>query len=154
MKNLFQKNTWISSIIIVMLFISFCYNLFEVLQLKFSGAPDIVVKFYRIESSLSLCVLICFLCLYRMAIFYDYKTKSKSEISRQVENLYPNFAPHQQRVLEERDELNDKYLKLLNFIHHNQLYKGLSGIEQLTLKKQLDHMSGYLAVLNTRINRF
>jgi len=48
-----------------------------------------------------------------------------------------NMEPHQQRVVIERDELQDKYNKLKVFIESNSIFKGLKENEQQNLQIQL-----------------
>lgn len=63
------------------------------------------------------------------------------------------YAPHQQRVVGERDELADKLKKLETFFT-NPIFDGLPKAEKDRLKRQAGHMDGYLAVLNERIEAF
>ena len=56
-----------------------------------------------------------------------------------------------QRMIIEKDELQDKVTKLENFIN-GEKFKELKGLEQVYLKEQLKFMRGYLSVLRQRIN--
>ena len=63
------------------------------------------------------------------------------------------LQPHQQRVVEEETELNDRLNKLKAFIG-TPLYLSLGLNEQVRLCEQLAHMKGYSEVLNRRVNAF
>ena len=56
-----------------------------------------------------------------------------------------------ERMIVEKNELQDKVTKLENFIN-GEKFKELKGIEQVYLKEQLKFMKGYLSVLRQRIN--
>jgi hypothetical protein len=56
-----------------------------------------------------------------------------------------------ERMITEKDELQDKVTKLENFIN-GEKFKELKGLEQVYLKEQLKFMRGYLSVLRQRIN--
>ena len=56
-----------------------------------------------------------------------------------------------QRMIIEKDELQDKVTKLENFIN-GEKFKELKGLEQVYLKEQLKFMRGYLSILRQRIN--
>jgi len=62
--------------------------------------------------------------------------------------------PHQQRVIEEANELADKIVKLTYFISDNPIFKTLSDEEQFRMTKQLVFMDAYFDVLKERINNF
>ena len=64
------------------------------------------------------------------------------------------LLPHQQRVVEERNELKTKTDKLSEFVGHNDLFDKLSDVDKEDLKLQLDIMFQYLEVLDKRIARF
>jgi len=64
------------------------------------------------------------------------------------------LQPHQQRVVDERFELNDKATKLNDFIGNNPLFENIASDEQEDLKVQLDIMFQYIEVLDRRILRF
>ena len=64
------------------------------------------------------------------------------------------LLPHQQRVVEERNELKTKTYKLNEFVGHNDLFDKLSDVDKEDLKVQLDIMFQYLEVLDKRIARF
>ena len=56
-----------------------------------------------------------------------------------------------ERMIVEKDELQDKVTKLENFVN-GEKFKELRGMEQVYLKEQLSFMRGYLSVLRQRIN--
>ena len=63
------------------------------------------------------------------------------------------MQPHEQRVVDERDELTDKLTKLGAFFH-TEVFEGLPEAERILLVTQEDYMQGYLNTLNRRIERF
>lgn len=56
-----------------------------------------------------------------------------------------------ERMVVEKDELQDRVTKLENFVN-GEKFKELKGLEQVYLKEQLKFMRGYLSVLRQRIN--
>lgn len=56
-----------------------------------------------------------------------------------------------ERMIVEKDELQDKVTKLENFVT-GEKFKELKRLEQVYLKEQLKFMKGYLSVLRQRIN--
>lgn len=56
-----------------------------------------------------------------------------------------------ERMIVEKDELQDKVTKLENFVN-GEKFRELKGLEQVYLKEQLKFMRGYLSVLRQRIN--
>ena len=64
-----------------------------------------------------------------------------------------NLQPHQQRVVEEREELLLKYNKLQNFINSEKFLE-LDEDNKKLLKYQLSTMSQYLRILDLRIYKF
>lgn len=63
------------------------------------------------------------------------------------------FASHQQRVVDEKAELDDKLGKLVSFFS-TAIYEGLDKDEKSRLQTQAHHMRGYSAVLGERIAHF
>lgn len=61
---------------------------------------------------------------------------------------------YQQRVVDERDELDNKAAKLSEFISHSPLFKPLSETDKLLLIIQLNVMSSYSGILEARIRNF
>lgn len=67
------------------------------------------------------------------------------------------MQPHQQRVITERTELDDKLQKLRTFIKgagNTSVFAELPVEEQVRLKEQASYMSLYLQVLDDRIKAF
>lgn len=64
------------------------------------------------------------------------------------------YAPHQQRVIDEKTELDDKAKKLSAFIGENPLFEKLDAAEQERMKVQNDLMWQYSEVLGQRIAAF
>lgn len=56
-----------------------------------------------------------------------------------------------ERMIVEKNELQDKVTKLENFVI-GEKFNELKGLEQVYLKEQLKFMRGYLSVLRQRIN--
>lgn len=63
------------------------------------------------------------------------------------------MQPHQQRVVDEKNELETKCAALGNFIG-GAIFNSLSDGERQLLSEQLGWMKGYLSVLNQRIDGF
>lgn len=64
------------------------------------------------------------------------------------------MAPHEQRVVDEKEALEDKVRKLEVFIQTNETYTSLENMDKLLLAMQLSTMQTYAAILATRISRF
>ena len=71
-----------------------------------------------------------------------------------MEATEKKHEPHQQRVVDEKNELSEKATKLNLFIGQNPLFENLIEEEQEDMKIQLDVMYQYIEVLERRINRF
>lgn len=65
-----------------------------------------------------------------------------------------NYAPHQQRVIDEANDLKEKADLLVNFISVNPIFKTLEESEQERLRKQAGLMFQYYEVLQERIENF
>ncbi|CDH05447.1 conserved hypothetical protein [Xenorhabdus bovienii str. oregonense] len=63
------------------------------------------------------------------------------------------IQPHQQRVMDEATELDQKIEKLSNFIG-DCTYRKLEEIDQFLLDAQLSAMKMYSEILHKRIRRF
>lgn len=63
------------------------------------------------------------------------------------------LQPHQQRVVDEKNELSEKLGKLLAFFQ-TPTFAGLSEAERSRLRNQARFMDGYAAVLEERIAAF
>ena len=64
------------------------------------------------------------------------------------------MQPHQQRVIDEKNELDEKREKLSAFKASNPLYFQLPEAEQHRLSRQLAIMTEYSEVLGERIEAF
>lgn len=64
------------------------------------------------------------------------------------------MQPHQQRVVDEVNELSDKHDKLIAFIESNQTFQSLESQEQTLLRAQVGAMRAYIEILNLRIAAF
>lgn len=63
------------------------------------------------------------------------------------------MQPHQQRVVDEKRELDEKMEKLLSFMNGN-IFSSLRPVEQYQLSRQWQHMNGYSGILGERIEGF
>lgn len=64
------------------------------------------------------------------------------------------MAPHEQRVIDEKEELDTRAKDLCSFINFNDLFPALPVAEQERLLKQRDLMIGYSHILSERILNF
>jgi hypothetical protein len=64
------------------------------------------------------------------------------------------MLPHQQRVVDEKAELDDKATKLSNFIGTNPMFASLDPAEQERMKEQCEIMWQYSEILGKRIEAF
>jgi len=64
------------------------------------------------------------------------------------------MQPHQQRVVNEKTELDTKSAALFEFVVHNSIFPTLDPTEQERLKKQHDVMGQYSDILGERIAAF
>lgn len=64
------------------------------------------------------------------------------------------FAPHEQRVIDEHREVESNVIKLGNFIETNEVFSTLSVRDQRLMKKQLFTMGMYRDILSDRIKSF
>jgi len=64
------------------------------------------------------------------------------------------LQPHQQRVVDEKTELDTKLQALGKFIADNPIYAGLSVDERQRLRRQYDAMTQYSGILGERIRAF
>lgn len=62
--------------------------------------------------------------------------------------------PYQQRVVEEKRELDEKLEKLRDFIFHNAVFRTLPPRERQLLVRQQTAMATYSRVLRERIETF
>ncbi len=64
-----------------------------------------------------------------------------------------NFAPHEQRVIDEHQDLTKKLNNLRTFFD-TPIFRGLAEAEQMRLRAQSDFMYGYQNMLSERICSF
>jgi hypothetical protein len=64
------------------------------------------------------------------------------------------MQPHQQRVVDEKKELDGKVDKLKAFIETSPTFKGLPADERGRLGRQFDVMAEYSSILSQRIAAF
>lgn len=64
------------------------------------------------------------------------------------------MQPHEERVVKERDELDEKIGKLCDFIGSSKIYKSLPEPERSRLSVQLHYMQGYSHILHERVRSF
>ena len=64
------------------------------------------------------------------------------------------MQPHQQRVVDEKTELDKKATALSNFIGTSQIFVTLDLAEQVRLREQNDVMWQYSEILGARIAAF
>ena len=64
------------------------------------------------------------------------------------------LQPHQQRVVDEKAELDKKANALSNFIGNSPIFETLDAAEQERLKEQNDVMWQYSEILSARIEAF
>lgn len=65
-----------------------------------------------------------------------------------------NLQPHQQRVVDEKAELDKKATALSQFIGHSPIFDTLDPAEQERLREQNDVMWQYSEILGARIAAF
>lgn len=64
------------------------------------------------------------------------------------------MKPFQQRVVDEKTELDGKLELLEKFIHENELFQKLPEAEQLRMVRQKNAMKEYSEILGERIAAF
>jgi hypothetical protein len=64
------------------------------------------------------------------------------------------MAPHEQRVVDEKRELDEKLEKLTAFVRSSPNFKRLDGFDRSLLTQQRDAMLRYSVILGERIARF
>lgn len=87
----------------------------------------------------------------------NYTPANLKSIIEEASIVDPEFEllPHQQRVVEEKEELDTKIEKLLNFItSDNPVYNTLAPEEKADMYMQSQQMMHYSDTLNRRIQRF
>lgn len=74
--------------------------------------------------------------------------------SRNPTQTHMTYAPHQQRVIDEKTELDDKLTKLKAFIDGTAIFAGLPDDEKERLVRQHSCMTEYSEILGERIAAF
>ncbi len=64
------------------------------------------------------------------------------------------LQPHQERVVTEKSELDEKAKNLSNFIGYSDIFNDLGDSEKEMLKEQNDIMWQYSEILGKRIDTF
>ena len=64
------------------------------------------------------------------------------------------MQPHQQRVVDEKIQLDDKVSKLGDFIKESSVYRTMNPHDQQLLNRQHAIMQDYSQILGQRIDRF
>jgi hypothetical protein len=64
------------------------------------------------------------------------------------------MEPHQQRVIDERRDLDDKLSKLNAFMSENAIFDGLPEEDRRLMRLQGHAMAQYSGILAARIERF
>lgn len=64
------------------------------------------------------------------------------------------IQPHQERVVAEKKDLDDKLDKLKTFIEVSPIFRTLPIAEQVRLNRQFDAMAEYSSILGQRIEAF
>ena len=75
-------------------------------------------------------------------------------ITRQRKIGMKELQPHEQRVVDEQTELQDKVSKLEAFIVSSPIYQKLDATQQGLLSAQLGAMKAYLEILQLRVASF
>jgi hypothetical protein len=83
----------------------------------------------------------------------DYSTWAPS-IKRPKTGRCAALPPHQQRVLDEKQELDIRITRLDEFILRNALFRELDPDEQARMRRQLDVMRELSVILGERISAF
>ena len=65
-----------------------------------------------------------------------------------------SMKPHQDRVVSEKAELDERIRKLEAFMGDRDLFRPISEAEQKRMSRQLAHMKDYSNVLTERIAAF
>lgn len=85
---------------------------------------------------------------------FGYLLEKKQSSDAPIEGDKPTIPPHQQRVIDEQRELDEKLANLGDFIDGSPVFAGLPVSEQMDLKSQRTVMQTYSCILSDRIARF
>lgn len=69
-------------------------------------------------------------------------------------NGIKNMKSYQDRVIEEKQELDKKASKLSSFIGYNPIFENLNQVEQELMREQCEIMWEYSEILGQRIAAF
>ena len=84
----------------------------------------------------------------------DYSTYYTRSIDSFIENFIPIvFADFEERLLDERYHLQDKVIKLDNFISENPKFQELDGKDKELMERQLAAMKLYYDFLSQRVTK-
>lgn len=83
-----------------------------------------------------------------------YLLKQRLSEMTSIPSTTSDVEPHQQRVIDEKNELDNKATMLSDFIGNNPLFGNLDAGEQERMKEQNDIMWQYSEVLANRISHF
>jgi len=64
------------------------------------------------------------------------------------------MEPHQERIVAEKSELDNKIQNLTNFLTNDETRAKIGDAEQDRMQRQLDCMSAYSGILGERIDAF
>jgi len=85
---------------------------------------------------------------------YELKSKLANQIDQIETTAATKLPPHQQRALDEKQDLDIKASALSQFIGNNPIFNTLDAAEQERLREQNDVMWQYSEILAARINAF
>jgi hypothetical protein len=85
---------------------------------------------------------------------YELKSKLANQVGQGKSTTASALPPHQQRVLDEKQDLDIKASALSQFIGNNPIFNTLDAAEQERFKEQNDLMWQYSEILGARINAF
>jgi hypothetical protein len=89
----------------------------------------------------------------RHAGYISWSPKEQFDNAYRARPLTPGLAPHQQRVVDEKAELDERLRKLMSFTC-TPTFSALPGPERDRLAKQADTMAKYSEILGERIAEF
>ena len=90
----------------------------------------------------------------RHAGYISWSPKDVFERSYKEVKTVPGLAPHQQRVLDEKQDLDLRIARLDEFMRRNPAFTTLDAPERDRLEIQLDLMRDYSGILGERIANF
>ena len=90
----------------------------------------------------------------RHAGYISWSPKDVFERSYKEVKTVPGLAPHQQRVLDEKQDLDLRIARLDEFMRRNPTFTTLDAPERDRLEIQLDLMRDYSGILGERIANF